>query len=131
MPSRVGPYELLRELGRGGMGVVYVARQENLNRLVALKMILAGCHAGAAALGRLRSEAKVLARLRHPNIVQIHDIGEQAGQPFLVMEYLVGGDLEEYLRGPAIAAARGPPSCSSPWPKRSTRRIEPGSFIAT
>ncbi len=75
------------------------ARQENLNRFVALKMILAGAHAGASGCARLRSEAKVLARLRHPNIVQIHDIGEHAGQPFLVMEYLVGGDLEEYLRG--------------------------------
>ncbi len=62
-------------------------------------MILAGSHAGANALARLRSEAKALARLRHPNIVQIHDIGEHAGQPFLVMEYLLGGDLEDYLRG--------------------------------
>ena len=111
--------------------MVYVARQENLNRLVALKMILAGSHAGAMLWRRLRSEAKALARLQHPNIVQIHDIGEQAGQPFLVMEYLGGGDLEDYLQGTAVAAARGPPSCSCPWPKRSTRRIEPGSFIAT
>jgi serine/threonine protein kinase/WD40 repeat protein len=96
--SRMGPYELVRELGRGGMGVVYVARQQNLNRLVALKMLLAGGHASADALARLRSEAKVLALMQHPNIVQIHDIGEQAGQPFLVMEYLAGGDLEEYLQ---------------------------------
>lgn len=107
-PSQVGAYQLLRELGRGGMGVVHVARHTSLDRLVALKMILGGEHAGASALVRFRAEAETLARLQHPNIVQVHDVGEHAGQPFLVMEYVAGGNLDDFLKGqpqPAQCAA--------------------------
>ena len=92
-------YEILRELGRGGMGVVYQARHRKLNRLVALKMILAGSHAGAADLARFQTEAEAIARLQHPNIVQVYEVGEHEGQPFFSLEFCGGGSLEKKLDG--------------------------------
>jgi hypothetical protein len=86
-------------LGRGGMGVVYLARQQGLNRLVALKMILTGGHAGVQERQRFRLEAEAVARLRHPGIVQVHQVGEHAGLPFLVLEYVAGGPLSRVLAG--------------------------------
>jgi WD40 repeat protein/predicted Ser/Thr protein kinase len=88
-------FEILRELGRGGMGVVYLARQLRPNRLVALKMIRAGDQADEAELARFRLEAETLARLRHPNIVQIYVVGEHERRPFLALEYIAGGTLAE------------------------------------
>jgi serine/threonine-protein kinase len=90
-------YEVLGELGRGGMGVVYRARQTRLNRLVALKMILTGVHAGSEQLARFRAEAQVVARLQHPQIVNIYDVGEHQGLPYLALEYVDGGNLAQLL----------------------------------
>lgn len=102
-------YEITEELGRGGMGVVYLARQLGLNRLVALKMIRSGAHADTDLLARFRLEAEAVARLHHPNIVQIHEIGEQDGCPYFSLEYVEGGALAERLdsrpQSPPWAAA--------------------------
>jgi serine/threonine protein kinase len=92
-------YEILSVLGRGGMSVVYLARQIKLDRLVALKMVLSGDHASADDLTRFRAEALAVARLAHPNIVQIHEVGEQSGRPYLVLEYVAGGSLAEKMNG--------------------------------
>ncbi len=92
-------YEVLGELGRGGMGVVYRARQVKANRLVALKMLLAGGHAAADELGRFRSEAEAIARLQHPNIVSVYEVGEQGGLPFFSLEFCPGGGLDRKLGG--------------------------------
>jgi serine/threonine-protein kinase len=94
-----GEYELLELIGRGGMGIVYKARQPRLNRLVALKMIQAGPHAGPEQEARFLSEARAVARLQHPNIVQIHDMGEHDGLPYFSLEFVEGGNLAERLKG--------------------------------
>jgi tRNA A-37 threonylcarbamoyl transferase component Bud32 len=97
--SALGGYELLEEIGRGGMGVVYKARQIKANRLVALKMILAEGQAGAAAVARFRTEAEAIARLQHANIVQIYEVGELNGRPFFSLELCTGGTLDRKLAG--------------------------------
>jgi WD40 repeat protein len=97
--ASVPGYEIIRELGRGGMGVVYQARHLKLNRPVALKMILAGSHAGAADLARFQTEAEAIARLRHPNIVQVYEVGEHEGKPYFSLEFCGGGSLEKKLNG--------------------------------
>jgi WD40 repeat protein/tRNA A-37 threonylcarbamoyl transferase component Bud32 len=102
--STVAGYEILGELGRGGMGVVYKARQSKLHRLVALKMILAGAHAGKRQFERFRIEAEAVARLQHPNIVQIYEIGEQDGLPFFSLEFVDGGTLSKKLAGTPLPA---------------------------
>ncbi len=96
-PPTVPGFHLLGELGRGGMAVVYKGSQLSLKRLVALKMILGGSHAGPQELGRFRAEAEALARLQHPNIVQIYEVGEQEGRPYFSLEYVEGGTLAQKL----------------------------------
>lgn len=94
----IAGYEILATLGRGGMGVVYKARQLVLNRIVALKMILAGSEEEPGALARFRSEAQSVAQLQHPNIVQIYEVGEHEGKPFFSLEYVDGGTLAQLLK---------------------------------
>src|SRR5262245_27172202 len=83
---QVPGYEILGILGRGGMGVVYKARQRGLDRVVALKMVVAGAHAGPEQLARFRSEAAALAKLIHSNIVQVYEIGDCDGLPYFSLE---------------------------------------------
>lgn len=102
-------YEILAELGRGGMGVVYKARHDRLGRVVALKMLRESTFASAIERQRFLAEAGTLAKLRHPHIVQIYDFGEHAGAAFFTLEYLDGGSLDQSTRGkpqPQPAAAR-------------------------
>ena len=101
--TRIAGYELESVVGRGGMGVVYRARQLRLNRVVALKMVLAGGHAGAAARARFRAEAEAVARLRHPNVVQIYESGEHAqrvgrGSALVARELGLDEDFVEIMR---------------------------------
>jgi WD40 repeat protein len=109
MPAAVAPrpgvlpqvagYELLEEIGRGGMGVVYKARQDGLNRLVALKMLLPFAVPTAEQLARFRTEAEALARLSHPNVVPIYEVGACPAGPFFSMEFVPGPSLATYLDG--------------------------------
>jgi serine/threonine-protein kinase len=99
-------YKVEAVLGRGGMGVVFKARHLKLNRLVALKMMLAGTYAFPEELGRFRREAEAVAVLRHPNIVQVHDAGEVAGRPYFTMEYVEGGTLAHSLSANPLSPRR-------------------------
>jgi len=100
-PEVSDDYHIERELGRGGMGVVYLAQQRSLNRRVALKVLRPGERAFGAVLKRFRDEAQHLARLRHPHIVTIHEVGEAAGEPYFTMDYVDGESLSAILsRGP-------------------------------
>jgi tetratricopeptide (TPR) repeat protein len=96
-PAVVAGYEILEVLGRGGMGIVYKARQVGLGRLTALKMILAGTHASFEDVQRFQVEAEAVARLQHPNIVQIYEIGRHDGLPFFSLEFCAGGSLAHKL----------------------------------
>jgi WD40 repeat protein len=99
-------YQIEAELGRGGMGVVYRACDRKLKRPVALKMILAGAHADPTEQARFRAEAEAVARLQHPNIVQIHEIGEQDGHPYLALEFVEGGTLARRLSGTPLPVSQ-------------------------
>jgi WD40 repeat protein/serine/threonine protein kinase len=102
-PQKVGSYDILSEVGRGGMGVVYKARHRSLHRLVALKMVLAGEFASPAQEMRFRLEAELAARVRHPNIVQVYEVGSYEGRPFLALEWMDGGSLADRLDGEPLA----------------------------
>src|SRR5262249_44619603 len=108
-PSIPG-YEVIRELGRGGMGVVYLAWQTGLGRLTALKMVLAGDYSRPQDLARFRGEAEAVARLGHPHLGKVYEIGDQEGHPYFSMEYVDGGRLADSLRG-------------TPWPRRRAAEL--------
>jgi eukaryotic-like serine/threonine-protein kinase len=97
-------FEILRELGRGGMGVVYLARQKHLERTVALKMILHSSHVSSQARQRFLAEAETLAQLSHPGIVQVYEFGMHGDCPYFALEYLEGGGLDRKLQGRPLPA---------------------------
>src|SRR5262249_7997670 len=111
--ERVGPslatpeYEILEAVGRGGMGIIYRAWQPALKRVVALKVLTDGAASSPARLQRFRIEAEAAARLRHPNIVQIHAIGEGADGPWLALEWVEGGGLDLRLRQGGVGRPGG------------------------
>jgi eukaryotic-like serine/threonine-protein kinase len=110
---RIPGYDIEAELGRGGMGIVYLGRQRGLNRRVALKVLYPGPKDGPELRARFRREAELVAKCRHPNLVQIYHTGEHEGVPYLALEYAEGGSLEKQLDG-------------TPWsPKRAAELMEP------
>ena len=129
--SHIGRYEIQRRLGVGGMGALYLARDPGLDRLVAIKLLKDDFQDDPELRERFIREARSVARLRHPNIVVVHDVGEDDGRPFMAMEYIAGETLNQVLRRtPSLPVAKrlelvedlcaGPPT-----------RTRPASFIAT
>jgi len=101
--SRIGPYEIVAPLGAGGMGEVYLARDVRLERRIALKVLPTDRCASADARQRFEREARIISRLSHPNICAVYDYGEADGKPFMVLEYLPNGSLEERLKAGPLA----------------------------
>ena len=104
LPKHIANYDILGVLGRGGMGVVYKARQKGLNRMAALKMILAAGHASNEEFLRFQTEAEAVAKLQHPNIVQIFEVGQEDGRPYFSLEYVDGGTLSGKLTNNPLPA---------------------------
>ena len=125
-----GKYQLLEEIGRGGMGVVYKARQVDLDRIVVLKMVLAGSMASAEQVTRFHAEAKVAAKVQHPHVIPVYETGHANGLPYLVMQFVEGCSLHDRLRAGPLApdtAARIVATVAPRWPICTP----PASSIAT
>jgi hypothetical protein len=118
-PPAVPGFEIEREIGRGGMGVVYLARQTGLNRPTALKMVLAGGHAGADERRRFLLEAEAVAAVRHPGVVQVYAVGTAGDQPYLALEFCPGGSLSGRLAGTPL-----PPRAAAELVERVARAVE-------
>jgi len=103
LPAQIGSYRIESELGRGGMGVVYLARQEGIDRPVALKMILDADLAGPERLSRFQTEAQAIGRFQHENIVRVYEFGEHDGAPYFSLEYIDGPSLAERCRDEVVA----------------------------
>ena len=103
---RFGEYELLEEIARGGMGIVYKARQPSIDRIVAVKMILFGSLANAEQVRRFRIEATAAGSLQHPNIVAVHEVGLHQGQNFMVMDYVDGPNLSRLVQDQPLPAKK-------------------------
>lgn len=119
LPRSLGDYELLEEIARGGMGVVFRARQKSLDRIVALKLVIGGPVASAAALERFQAEAQTAGSLQHPNIVAIHEVGAHEGQAYFSMDFIEGRDLAQVLRDGPL-----PPRQAAGYVKAIAKAIE-------
>ena len=129
-PETIGRYRILRQLGAGGMGEVYLGEDPALNRLVAIKVLRAESGTDRTADARLVQEAQAAATLDHTNVCAIYEVGEDAGQHFIAMQYVEGETLADRLaRGPCQWQTR----CASPhrWPTRSRKRTRAASSIVT
>ena len=128
-PPQIAGYEIAKELGRGAMGVVYLARQVRLNRPCALKVILAGTFATPESIRRFLAEAETTAQLHHPNIVRIHATGDYDERPYFELEYVEGGTLHDRLDFLAAFVRR--PRWSNAMARRTSGGPRTGSSIAT
>ncbi|MBA3550218.1 MAG: serine/threonine protein kinase, partial [Nannocystis sp.] len=122
----LGRYSLLRKLGEGGMGVVYSAYDEELDRRVAIKLLRVKDGAGPSAASRMLREAQAMAKLSHPNVVQVYDTGELSGQVFLAMEFVHGQTLREWLHGSETV----PRPVPRPWRDVLAMYIQAGQGLA-